>query len=792
MPPREAIAIAEQIAGALSAAHAAGIVHRDLKPENLFLAKDGQTKVLDFGLAKLVETAPPGSADAANAPTVIGTTLGQVLGTVGYMAPEQAQGQDVDRRADLFAFGCVLHEMLTGARAFDGRTVHQTLDKILSEDPVLPDAVARTLPAQLDWIRTKCLAKEASRRYQGADDLAVDLARAADELAAGRTGQPVATREDSGLFAARPTAWKVLGSPVGLALVLVAGAALVAAALSVGNDPIPANPALERITSFSTVAEAPAVSPNGQMLAFVAKEPQGPDSQVWIKSLPDGPPQQLTNTPGFKTFPAFSPDGSRIAYTAMGDEWQWDTWVVPIVGGEPRLLMRNANSLRWMPRGGLIFSEFKQGIQLAIVTSDESGAERRDLWVPELNQMAHQSEVSPDGRSVIIAYMNPGPLSPEPRACFVRPLAAEGADQIRLIGGGGVPCNMFARWSPDGEWIYFASGPNEIWREPAGGGTPEKVFGGPELDLTFARVFSPFELMPTGESLILTAGQNQWNLWLHAPSGQETQLTFNGDAYGAQFSQDGGTVYYVAAPRGEAGEVWEYRVDDGRRQQVCPGLTVSQLEPSPDGRHLVLQRADDGRRYLWVCRIDGTEPPRRLLDGAVGQRNPLFSPDGSTVYFEQRDRRIWRVGLDGSDARSISSEIAVYALNSVSPDGEWLSVSHQEESPREAWLYPTSGEGDPRFLTRGWSFYWTPGNRSFMFHNNAMISTTWVLENPDGLALPTDLPEHPTSEWFEEVGARRVASEQSFSTPSPSPTSFEFVDARNDIRGNLYRLDLNR
>ena len=363
----------------------------------------------------------------------------------------------------------------------------------------------------------------------------------------------------------------------------------------------------------------------------------------------------------------------------------------------------------------------------------------------------------------------------------------------RVIGGGDVPCNMSAEWSADGEWIYFVSQRSEIWRETAAGGSRERVFGG--LSIGVGSFFGSFTLMPDDASLILQAGQVQRNIWLRAPSGLETQLTFNDDASGAVFSYDGSAVYFMATGSRRSASVWQYRVADQRRQQVCTGLTASQLAVSPDGQQLVLvTQPPDERRQLWVCSIDGVDPPRRLFEADVDQRDPQFSPEGSTLYFvagEGQGGEIWRVGLDGSAARALSSNIPVVTLNSVSPDGEWLSVSHHETSPLETWLYPTREETEPRLLMRGWDLFWTPENQTFMFSNSRMISTTWVLENAEGGVLPPDLPDQPTGEWFQSVGARRM-SVSPFTALSPSPVPFEMVESRRDALGNLYRIELNR
>jgi len=168
LPLDETLDLAVEIGEALSAAHRAGIVHRDLKPDNIFVTEEGHAKVLDFGLAKLTEVAAPTASEASMSPTLLGTVAGQVMGTAGYMAPEQVEGAGVDHRADLFAFGCVLYEMATGRRAFAGTSTIQTLNMIAHEEPEPAGRANRTLPAQLDWILEKCLAKNTARSSSAA------------------------------------------------------------------------------------------------------------------------------------------------------------------------------------------------------------------------------------------------------------------------------------------------------------------------------------------------------------------------------------------------------------------------------------------------------------------------------------------------------------------------------------------------------------------------------------------------------------------------------------------------
>ena len=218
LPQSRALGFATEIAEALNAAHKAGIVHRDLKPANIFITEDNHAKVLDFGLAKLTELTAPGSSEASMSPTMLGTQAGEVMGTAGYMAPEQAQGEVVDHRADIFALGCVLYEMVAGRRPFEGKNVYDTIGKIVSDEPQSLLELGAPVPAELHRIVRKCLSKDSALRYQTAADAAVDLQLLQRDIDAGQA--------DITAVAAEPTAESSTGHSAS-ALAVVASCAVV-------------------------------------------------------------------------------------------------------------------------------------------------------------------------------------------------------------------------------------------------------------------------------------------------------------------------------------------------------------------------------------------------------------------------------------------------------------------------------------------------------------------------------------------------------------------------------------
>ena len=343
--PRPWPLIVELLAGVadgLAAAHAAGIVHRDVKPENILVANNGYAKLADFGLAKLFERS---TADGA-APTVTAHSLpGMIVGTVAYMSPEQAAGQAADARSDIFAFGVVLYELLAGQRPFDGATDLERLQGLLHR-PTPPLAGRRPdLPAALCLAVEKALEKSPADRYQAIGEMVVDLRRV--------------TRQQPPADAPRPARSRP-GLLVALGGAAVVGLAAAALWFSGRQAPAPASRPLDlqQITAFSDFATQPSLSADGRMLAFI----RGPNSftttgEIYVKLLPDGEPVQLTHDATVKMMPVFAPDGTRVAYTVITPSNSWDTWTVPLLGGEPKLWLPNASGLRWTGPQRLLFSE---------------------------------------------------------------------------------------------------------------------------------------------------------------------------------------------------------------------------------------------------------------------------------------------------------------------------------------------------------------------------------------------------------------------------------------------------
>ncbi len=296
--------------------------------------------------------------------TVNHTSDGAVMGTPGYMSPEQARGQVVDKRTDIWAFGCVLYEMLTGRVAFKGGTVSDTIAAVLGSEPAW-DALPGETPASVRLLLQRCLDKDPKRRLRDLGDVRFEIDEVGSHAAPG-------ARQPSPAYRA------VL--PIVFTLVLLAGGAGLFY-LAKPTAPVTSPSEYMQLTNFTDSATAPSLSPDGRMVTFKRGDtPFLSSGQIFVKLLPNGESVQLTTSAGRKYGPVFTPDGSRVAYTQV-DSGKWDTWTVPVLGGQPVRLLPNASGLTWIADHRVLFSEIKTGLHMGIVTATDNRADvARDLY----------------------------------------------------------------------------------------------------------------------------------------------------------------------------------------------------------------------------------------------------------------------------------------------------------------------------------------------------------------------------------------------------------------------------
>jgi serine/threonine protein kinase/Tol biopolymer transport system component len=781
---RDSVELLLGVADGLAVAHAAGILHCDVKPENILTTNSGYAKLADFGLAKLHE---PAAVDATTRTIADAhTRAGVIVGTVAYMSPEQASGRPVDARSDVFSFATVLYEALAGTRPFAGASDPDVLHAIMHRPA---DPLPGHVPLPLRMTIEKALEKDPADRYQTMRELVVDLRRLTRQ-------SEIATTPPSG-----PRGWLRRGLAVGLTVVAVL---LIAAALFFSQrrpsrtsfQPLE----MQQMTAFTDFATQPALSPDGRLLTFI----RGPESfatvgQIYVKLLPNGEPVQLTNDATQKMMPVFSPDGSRIAYTVVS--WgtnAWDTWVVPVFGGEPKLWLPNASGLRWTAPGRLLFSEIKNGgLHMALVSATESRTESRDVYVPEsIRGMAHRSYLSPDGTSVLLTEMDNGGWLP----CRIVP--SGGASLGRIVGPPTGQCTH-AAWSPDGRTMFFtsnASGSFQIWRQRFPDARPEQLTFGPTEAEGLA-------VSPDGQSVTTSIGFNQGSIWLHEGE-RERQVSAEGSAlfpaFGdgfptSVFSPDGGRLYYLVKAglsRGFGnGELWVADLRTGSRERLLPGLSITSYDISPDGQRLVFAANDgDGKSHIWLARLDRRASPIELTP--VEARGPVFGRDDD-VYYRGLEGKLWYLynfKLASGEIRKFNDEPAVNSPR-ISPDGQWvLSLVPVEgrDMPTELKAFPVQG-GPPVTVCAGCFLTWTRDQKALFFSffpsDGSSEAPTFVVELPPGKALPPLPPGGIQSQAdVRKLPVNNVIDHRPGVFPGITQSVYAF--RRQLVQRNLYRIVL--
>ena len=650
IPADEALAIARRIAEALEAAHEKGIVHRDLKPANVAVTKDGQVKVLDFGLAKAVE-ATAGSLDAMDSPTITSpamTNVGAILGTAAYASPEQAVGKTVDKRTDVWAFGAVLMEMLTGRRVFTGETVQHVLAAVLEKEPDW-NALTPSTPSRVRTLLQRCLRKDPRQRLHDIADARIEL----ESFGLENDPKPRASTRE-------PLVWALAG-----ALCLAAAGLLWMWRLGASRVTPTPQPLISVPLDVGPSAPGPIRGANGVFswdgvrMAFATLGPDGA-SHLFVRRLDQSNIVELPDTTGAAA-PFFSPDGQWIGFFAGGKLKK-----ISMGGGAPITLCDapNGRGASWGTDGTIIVTT---DVQTPLLRVPAAGGYSPTPLTKLINgEISHRwPQILPGGKTVLFTALTAANFAAFDEASIQVMTLPDGIPKTLVKGG------SYGRYAASGHLIYVRNG--TMFAVP---------FDQARLDVrgTAVPVLEGVAYVPTGGSAQIDVSAN--GVLVYEPGTGATQTTIQWlDASG-----------HVEALLDKPGSYFWPRL-------------------SPDGQRLIYRLSDGPRTDIWLYDWRRGTDTRLTSDGGI-HNSPVWSPDGQYVAYQGEGGVFWTAADAGGKPRLLVEATNTPFPESFSDDGRWLalSMSNPASGDLDIWTVPLTGKGDTLQAGKPEPFVHTPGN----------------------------------------------------------------------------------